>query len=300
MSRRINTFPSPITFVNHHNVANLGHPQPPASSSMQTDASSCSPSSTLCRALPPLRPLLLVDRLCRRESGEYPQIHSTAVSTRDHAIQRVNDPIPPPLVTTDQGLAFLNPPMVASVCPRPESSACKVRTSNFTPRPSPAPVPTRTGLTTRADGPRATSPPNAMTRCTLTCPGPLAPLLTQLDALRCVCDPPVLACDPGHQASTNSPSSNTTSSSSWSIEYPRALNEASESSAVPLHTFPQPYSRSTTNLYTTNSRTLMDPIESNKILSPHPDVMHPPSLNQATVLSEDKLVSTLEDRFACI
>jgi len=106
--------------------------------------------------------------------------------------------------------------------------------------------------------------------------------------------------------------SNTTSSLSWSIEYPRALNEASEikaeseseSFAVPPHTFPQPYSHNTTNLYTTTSSTSMDSIENNKIPFPHPDAMHPPGLNQATLLpenlQEDKSALTVEECMAHI
>jgi len=48
----------------------------------------------------------------------------------------------------------------------------------------------------------------------------------------------------------------------------------------------------------------MDPIENNKISSPHPDAMHPQSLNQAMLpskdLQEDKSALTVEDRMAHI
>ena len=128
------------------------------------------------------------------------------------------------------------------------------------------------------------------------------PLPTQHDTPRRVCDSPTLTSDPDCQPSTCPSPSNTISSSSWSIEYPRALNEASESFAVPPHTFPQPYSRSTTDLYTTTSSTSMDSIENNKITSPHPDAMHPPGPNRATLLpenlQEDKSALTVEERMA--
>ena len=79
---------------------------------------------------------------------------------------------------------------------------------------------------------------------------------------------------------------------------------ASESFAVPPHTFPQFYSRNTTNLYPTTSSTLMDSIKNNKISSPHPDAMHPPGPNQATLLpenlQEDKSALTVEERMAHI
>ena len=57
------------------------------------------------------------------------------------------------------GTGFPEPTMVASVCPRPKLSAYEVGTSNFISWPSLAPVPTQTGLTTRANSP--TSPSNA-------------------------------------------------------------------------------------------------------------------------------------------
>jgi len=72
------------------------------------------------------------------------------------------------------------------------------------------------------------------------------------DALQCVCTSPIWASDPDGQTSTCSLPSDTTSSSSWSIEYPRALNEAAELSAVLPHTSFLPRSHATTSMYTTN------------------------------------------------
>jgi len=142
------------------------------------------------------------------------------------------------------------------------------------------------------------------TCCTPAYPGPPMPLLKQHDAPRRVCDSRTSTSDLDCQPLMCPSPSNTTSSSSWSIEYPRALNEASESFVVPLHTFPQSYSRNMTNLYTTTSSTSMDPIENNKISSPHPDATHPASLNRATLLpenlQEDKSALTVEKRMAHI
>ena len=59
-------------------------------------------------------------------------------------------------------------------------------------------------------------------------------------------------------------------------------------------------SHSTTNSYATVSSTLVNPAENNDMFLTHHDAMHPPSLNQATALPEDKLVPTLEDRLTCI
>ena len=124
------------------------------------------------------------------------------------------------------------------------------------------------------------------------------------DAPQRVCDSPILASDPDGQTSTCSLPSNTTSSSSWSVEYPRALNEASELSAVLLHTSSLPCRRATTSMYTTNSSTSMNFIENNTTSSLQPDVMHPPCPNRATIqpknLQEDKSVLTVEDRMAPI
>jgi len=110
--------------------------------------------------------------------------------------------------------------------------------------------------------------------------------------------------DPDYGTPTCLSPSNTASGSSWSIEYPRALKAASESFAVPPHTFPQSYSCNMTNLYPTTSSTLMDSIENSKVSSPHPDAMHPPCPNRATLLpenlQEDKSALTVEERMAPI
>ena len=109
---------------------------------------------------------------------------------------------------------------------------------NRTPTEPQALLERRNEATQRAKGPILF--PDAMTHCTLAYSGPPMPLPTQHDAPRRVCDSPTLTSDPDCQPSTCSSPSNASQCSSWSIEYPRALNEALDSSAVPPHDLPYP------------------------------------------------------------